>query len=203
MSNPCSDWLSMCMCWPPPAVAREEQCCHSEEICSRSMDEDMLENRSIARSRKYPQKFFPFMLQYRDLTPDDYEMLCRLDDGVPKKTMPRSCVDQLPRKLACDCPRASKCWVCLAELEPTTVVVSLPCGHPFHPECVARWLTECKSTCPLCAVSVAIENGPATPDCDLHQVPAEGQIALPRVSDKPLTGWGKHREGSREECDQR
>jgi len=89
-------------------------------------------------------------LQYRELTPEDYELLCLLDENIPKKNIaPPSAVTSLPRILARDC-QATECQVCLARLEPSIRVVSLPCGHAFHPECIQKWLTQCKGTCPLC-----------------------------------------------------
>jgi len=89
-------------------------------------------------------------LQYRELTPEDYELLCLLDEPLPKKnTAPPNVVSSLPRILAEDCTM-TECHVCLTRLEPYLRVVSLPCGHAFHPECISRWLTQCKGTCPLC-----------------------------------------------------
>jgi hypothetical protein len=93
-------------------------------------------------------------LQYRELTPEDYELLCLLDDSLPKKNItPPGIVRDLPRILARDC-NATECHVCLSRLEPYMYVVPLPCGHAFHPECVSRWLTQCKGSCPLCMTPV-------------------------------------------------
>lgn len=89
-------------------------------------------------------------LQYRELTPEDYELLCLLDESLPNKnTAPPSAVTSLPRILASDCD-TTECNVCLTRLEPYTFTTSLPCGHAFHPECISKWLTQCKGTCPLC-----------------------------------------------------
>lgn len=106
-------------------------------------------------------------LQYRELTPEDYELLCLLDESVPKKdTAPPTVVTGLPRILAGDAS-TTECHICMARMEPDVRVVPLPCGHTFHAECVSRWLTQCKGTCPLC-------NGPVLGDCqvvDLDQAP--------------------------------
>lgn len=89
-------------------------------------------------------------LQYRELTPEDYELLCLLDETLPKKnTAPPNVVTSLPRALARDCT-TTECQICLTRLDPYMCVVSLPCGHAFHPDCISRWLTQCKGTCPLC-----------------------------------------------------
>lgn len=89
-------------------------------------------------------------LQYRELTPEDYELLCLLDETLPKKnTAPPNVVTSLPRALARDVT-TTECHICLTRLDPHMCVVSLPCGHAFHPDCISRWLTQCKGTCPLC-----------------------------------------------------
>jgi hypothetical protein len=89
-------------------------------------------------------------LQYRELTPEDYELLCLLDEDVPKKkTSSENVVTSLPRIPADEC-NATECSVCLGRIEPGACVVHLPCNHAFHPECVSKWLMQCKGTCPLC-----------------------------------------------------
>eukprot|EP00428_Durinskia_dybowskii_P019745 CAMPEP_0170223072 /NCGR_PEP_ID=MMETSP0116_2-20130129/11233_1 /TAXON_ID=400756 /ORGANISM="Durinskia baltica, Strain CSIRO CS-38" /LENGTH=656 /DNA_ID=CAMNT_0010473769 /DNA_START=92 /DNA_END=2062 /DNA_ORIENTATION=+ len=93
-------------------------------------------------------------IMYRDLKPEDFEMLNKLDEQLPKKNIvKRNLIDKLPRKLASDCD-STECGVCLAELEPASRVVNLPCNHAFHPACISRWLTQCKNTCPLCFVVI-------------------------------------------------
>jgi hypothetical protein len=101
-------------------------------------------------------------LMYRDLSPEDFETLCKLDERLPKKnTAQRNLVDRLPRAIARDCG-ATECMVCLAEFEPTSHVVKLPCRHAFHRACISKWLTQCKSTCPLCFLPIQLQ-GAATP----------------------------------------
>jgi len=41
------------------------------------------------------------------------------------------------------------CAVCMTEFVEGDVVNTLPCGHEFHKECVAKWLP-IKKVCPLC-----------------------------------------------------
>lgn len=90
-------------------------------------------------------------IMYRDLCPEDFEKLCKLDERIPKRdTAQRNLVDRLPRMMAKEC-NATECRVCLAELEPNAMVVKLPCQHAFHPNCISKWLTQCKNTCPLCS----------------------------------------------------
>lgn len=92
-------------------------------------------------------------IMYRDLSPEDYETLSKLDEKVPKKIVRKNLVDSLPRCLAQDYG-CTECGVCLAELEPSSRVVLLSCRHGFHPACISRWLTQCKNTCPLCAAHI-------------------------------------------------
>lgn len=90
-------------------------------------------------------------LMHRDLRPEDFEMLSKLDERLPKRNVAHSdFVDILPRITAKDCG-VSECRVCLTEVAPTTVLAKLPCGHAFHPGCISKWLTQCKNTCPLCS----------------------------------------------------
>lgn len=94
-------------------------------------------------------------LQYREVTPDDYELLCLLDESLPKRgTVPLCVVQGLPTLLAQDC-EACQCRVCLADLDPKLHIVQLPCRHCFHPSCIAQWLTQCKATCPICTAPLA------------------------------------------------
>jgi len=44
---------------------------------------------------------------------------------------------------------APGCAVCMADYDDGDVLNTLPCGHEFHKECVAKWLP-IKKICPLC-----------------------------------------------------
>jgi len=44
-----------------------------------------------------------------------------------------------------------ECVVCLEEyVDGVSKVMSLPCGHEFHAECITPWLTTRRRTCPIC-----------------------------------------------------
>mmetsp|Transcript_21817 Transcript_21817/g.40145 ORF Transcript_21817/g.40145 Transcript_21817/m.40145 type:complete len:296 (-) Transcript_21817:86-973(-) len=95
-----------------------------------------------------------YRLQYRDVTPEDYDLLCLLDEIAPKRlTAPQSIVATLPNVLARDCG-TSQCQICLAEINPQVRVVQLPCGHGFHRDCITRWMTQCRNSCPLCSSQI-------------------------------------------------
>ncbi|KAK3298196.1 uncharacterized protein B0H64DRAFT_384407 [Chaetomium fimeti] len=47
--------------------------------------------------------------------------------------------------------RQVECVVCLEEyVDGVSKVMSLPCGHEFHAECITPWLTTRRRTCPIC-----------------------------------------------------
>ncbi|CAG8291062.1 unnamed protein product [Penicillium olsonii] len=47
--------------------------------------------------------------------------------------------------------RQVECVVCLEEyIDGESRVMSLPCGHEFHVECITPWLTTRRRTCPIC-----------------------------------------------------
>lgn len=93
-------------------------------------------------------------LMYRDLKPEDFEMLSKLDERLPKTNIaPCTLVQELPRCTARE-SGCSQCGICLAELEPVASVIQLRCRHAFHPPCISRWLTQCKNSCPLCFVAI-------------------------------------------------
>ncbi|KAL6713665.1 hypothetical protein ACLMJK_009130 [Lecanora helva] len=44
-----------------------------------------------------------------------------------------------------------ECVVCLEEyIDGESKVMSLPCGHEFHADCITPWLTTRRRTCPIC-----------------------------------------------------
>lgn len=54
------------------------------------------------------------------------------------------------------------CSICHEAMKESTWTVTLPCfgSHQFHTECIQRWLTTQRQTCPLCnnQVNVVIES---------------------------------------------
>ena len=89
-------------------------------------------------------------LQYRDLTPEDYELLLALDDVVPKKTISTVKLGQIETKPV---PihmqeEGYLCCICLDELG--EFMKQLPnCEHCFHVHCIDAWLSHQSDVCPI------------------------------------------------------
>ena len=90
-------------------------------------------------------------LQTRELSPEDYDLLLRLDDVVQKKNvLDSAAAAALPERNATYADE--ECAICLAELPLRTSVVALSCcGRAFHPGCIREWLTKSRNACPFCA----------------------------------------------------
>lgn len=93
-------------------------------------------------------------LLFREITPEDYEMLCRLDEKVEKKPAAANvCLEKLTRTVG-ESFLGEQCAVCQADFSTEDEVAGLPCQHHFHAACVQKWLSECKATCPLCGAAM-------------------------------------------------
>lgn len=93
-------------------------------------------------------------LLFREITPEDYELLLRLDESVARPTASKEKVDSLPRARSEDAI-GQVCTVCLDPFKASDNVLMLPaCKHLFHKECVSKWLLERHRVCPLCNVEV-------------------------------------------------
>lgn len=121
-------------------------------------------------------------LQYRELTPEDYDLLCLLDESVPNKSIAApGTVTSLPRIAASEC-KADDCHVCLGRLDPSSCVVPLPCGHVFHSDCISKWLTQCKGTCPLCnSVLDSSKASPRTNEKNILELDASTDLEVDAI----------------------
>ncbi|KAI0434820.1 hypothetical protein F5Y09DRAFT_189570 [Xylaria sp. FL1042] len=110
--------------------------------------------------------------------------------------------------------RQVECVVCLEEyVDGVSQVMSLPCGHEFHVDCITPWLTTRRRTCPICKGDVVrslargspssprydsyrddtdedeiLEPGPSTSNSRLDEDGADleqGRPTLPRMSRQP------------------
>lgn len=46
-----------------------------------------------------------------------------------------------------------RCVICQIEYEDGEALVALPCEHPYHSECISKWL-QMKKCCPICSTEV-------------------------------------------------
>jgi len=93
-------------------------------------------------------------LLFREITPEDYELLLRLDESVARPTASKESVDGLPIA-RWEQAEGQVCTVCLDPFRLNDTISLLPrCKHLFHKDCVSKWLLERHRKCPLCSVEV-------------------------------------------------
>lgn len=92
---------------------------------------------------------FLLSLQFRDVTPEDYEFLLRLDESVPTKTVSGERLASLTEDEAGEEHAKKICSVCMESYELGQTRKTLPCGHVFHSNCIDTWLRESSTKCPL------------------------------------------------------
>ncbi|KAF2632526.1 hypothetical protein BU25DRAFT_453740 [Macroventuria anomochaeta] len=74
--------------------------------------------------------------------------------------------------------RQKECVVCLEEyVDGVSQVMSLPCGHEFHVDCITPWLVTRRRTCPICKGDVVRSLSQAYSD---HPSPSQ---PTPRLTD--------------------
>ena len=90
------------------------------------------------------------VLQHRDVTPEDYELLLRLDERVAPKTVSMSVVDRLNCDVITEVnmPR-EQCTICMENYELNQKMTTLKCSHAFHKDCIEKWLLQSSVNCPL------------------------------------------------------
>lgn len=109
-------------------------------------------------------------LQFRDITPEDYQTLTVLDETVKPKALENCKLDLFPTQsvvegengtlevVAKDGSKHSlhiqSCLVCLESFAAGDEVRNLSCGHSFHRECIDEWF-ERSTRCPSDNVEIA------------------------------------------------
>ncbi|KAI3327118.1 hypothetical protein HD806DRAFT_383263 [Xylariaceae sp. AK1471] len=81
--------------------------------------------------------------------------------------------------------RQVECVVCLEEyVDGVSQVMSLPCGHEFHVDCITPWLTTRRRTCPICKGDVVrslARGSPSSPRYEPYQDESEDDEMLVRA----------------------
>jgi hypothetical protein len=91
----------------------------------------------------------------RELTPEDYELLLRLDETVEKKTVNQETLTTLKEKTIDSEEHLSEvCTVCMFNYEMGDSVKYLPCNHLFHVDCIVPYLSSYGQSCPVCKAKV-------------------------------------------------
>ena len=103
-------------------------------------------------------------MMQRELTPEDYEILSRLDEHVAKPASRLCTAVQVGRFPLMKIGKQilsgeEECGVCLCPMEEGEEARRLPCcaRSCFHDDCITHWLTESKNTCPSCLFTFARE----------------------------------------------
>lgn len=97
----------------------------------------------------------------RDFTGDDYEWLCRLDDGLEnRKGADDDTINKLPTTKYEDTHLAIqfqdpnvRCPICLEEFSEGETMRVMPCTHNYHKDCLDKWL-KMKAVCPICNLNI-------------------------------------------------
>lgn len=89
-------------------------------------------------------------IQHREITPEDYEYLSRLDELIKKKTVSENILKSLKWDTVCENTVGQDvCGICLDAYEIGQIRKHLPCGHKFHGDCIDQWLSNQSTDCPL------------------------------------------------------
>ncbi|OBR05766.1 Pa domain-containing protein [Colletotrichum higginsianum IMI 349063] len=76
--------------------------------------------------------------------------------------------------------RQVECVVCLEEyVDGVSRVMSLPCGHEFHAECITPWLTTRRRTCPICKGDVVrslARGSPSSPRYEAYHDDSDDEV---------------------------
>ncbi|EPY30746.1 hypothetical protein STCU_03913 [Strigomonas culicis] len=92
-------------------------------------------------------------LLFREINPEDYDVLLSLDTASQGQTknhvLSTQEFDRISVRNASVVSESSKCPICLEFYRRGEKCVVLPCGHTMHFICGRKWLTECSENCPV------------------------------------------------------
>lgn len=135
----------------------------NDDMNDRINDEDFefFQNQGFEEEREF--------LENEDMDQDDgldvdelsYEELIALGEiiGVEKKGLSlnevSSCLQSYVYKTMENKTGTDRCVVCQIEFEDGEDLVAIePCEHPYHAECISKWL-QVKKCCPICSTEVS------------------------------------------------
>lgn len=82
-------------------------------------------------------------------SPEDYEMLLRLDDRIERKTVNINLIERLPTLIVNENDLDDQCSICMDTYILGQELKLLPCSHRFHSNCIETYLKEFSIQCPL------------------------------------------------------
>ncbi|KAL2829388.1 hypothetical protein BJY01DRAFT_124680 [Aspergillus pseudoustus] len=97
--------------------------------------------------------------------------------------------------------RQVECVVCLEEyVDGQSRVMSLPCGHEFHAECITPWLTTRRRTCPICkgdvVRSMSLSHHPdrdvPETEAESHRGAASAPVPITAISEDEMSDLERH-----------
>lgn len=100
--------------------------------------------------------------------------------------------------------RQVECVVCLEEyIDGISQVMSLPCGHEFHVDCITPWLTTRRRTCPICKGDVVrslARGSPSSPRYESYRDDTDEEEML--VGDSGPSTSGSRLDGGNADLEQ-
>lgn len=98
-------------------------------------------------------------LQYREVMPEDYELLLLLDNTVSPNVASNKTMNQLETTEAQEKVPGDLCVICVEDILKGQQVIVLPkCEHIFHVDCITIWLTTASDRCPIDSLKVQCTN---------------------------------------------
>lgn len=120
----------------PPVASETRHALHSQNAPSTFAEDQALVSLLIS-------------LQHRDLSPEDYDLLLRLDEQVAPKTVSKNLLSSFKTDNASEADCCQQCAVCLENYALGQLRKFLPCQHVFHASCIEMWLENSSLNCPL------------------------------------------------------
>ncbi|XP_027339452.1 E3 ubiquitin ligase BIG BROTHER-related-like [Abrus precatorius] len=104
-------------------------------------------------------------LEEDDIDPDElsYEELIELGEFIGEETRGLSAneISLCLYPYNCHSPESKtgidRCVICQVEYEEGEALVALQCEHPYHADCISKWL-QIKKVCPICSNEVSTPN---------------------------------------------
>ncbi|XP_061341900.1 E3 ubiquitin ligase BIG BROTHER-related-like [Gastrolobium bilobum] len=92
-----------------------------------------------------------------------YEELIELGDfiGKEKRGLSANEISSCLHSYTCHSAKnksgIDRCVICQVEYEEGEDMVALHCDHPYHEDCISKWL-QIKKVCPICNIEISVPN---------------------------------------------